>query len=139
MKKSIACIIYNQLEHKIFIAKRIPVGEMGSKWEFPGGKIENNEDEKSAIVREMQEEFNVKAFVQQKITETTFQYHNQDVLLEAYEVTFEHDGIKTKFDLTEHTEYCWTDIEKIPNLDFVDSDMKIYPKVLAYIKEKYQK
>ena len=50
MKKSIACIIYNQLEHKIFIAKRIPVGEMGSKWEFPGGKIENNEDESRPLL-----------------------------------------------------------------------------------------
>lgn len=139
MKKSIACIVYNQEKNKIFIAKRMPIGKMGGKWEFPGGKLESDEDAESAIIREMQEEFSVLVSVGRKIGETTFFHFDDPVLLEAYEVFFEHDGIEKKFILTEHTEYNWVDIETIKDLDFVDSDLKIYPTVLSYIKEKYQK
>ncbi len=134
-KKSIACIIYDKNKQKIFIAKRVPVGDMGGKWEFPGGKIENNEETKCAIVREMQEEFNTTVTVGAKIAETTFTHHNENVLLSAYAVSFEHDGMDKKFDLTEHTEYKWVNVETIPTLDFVDSDLKIYPQVLDYINK----
>lgn len=139
MKKSIACIVYSQEKNKIFIAKRMPIGKMGGKWEFPGGKLEADEDAETAIIREMQEEFSVNVSVGTKVGETTFFHFDDQVLLEAYEVSFEHDGIEKKFMLTEHTEYKWVDIESIKDLDFVDSDLKIYPTVLSYIKGKYQK
>lgn len=133
-KKSIACIVYNQNTKNIFIAKRIPVGDMGGKWEFPGGKVEQNEETVVAIEREMMEEFSVKANVFEKIAETQFIHRQDTVTLEAYKVTFEHDGMEKPFVLTEHTEYKWINPENIPQLDFVDSDMKIYPEVMKYIK-----
>ena len=99
MKKSIACIVYNQEKNKIFIAKRMPIGRMGGKWEFPGGKLEADEDAETAIIREMQEEFSVNVSVGTKVGETTFFHFDDQVLLEAYEVSFEHDGIEKKFKL----------------------------------------
>ena len=53
MSRSIACIDYRN--GKIFIAKRQMVGDMGGRWEFPGGKIEEGEDLETAVIREMQE------------------------------------------------------------------------------------
>ena len=41
---------------KIFVQKRLPVGVWANLWEFPGGRIEANEDASSAIVREFMEE-----------------------------------------------------------------------------------
>ena len=38
MSSSIACISYK--DGKVFIAKRQQKGDMGGRWEFPGGKIE---------------------------------------------------------------------------------------------------
>lgn len=131
----VAAIIEN--DNKILCMQR-DVGKyeyVSLKWEFPGGKIENNEETKCAIVREMQEEFNTTVTVGEKIAETTFTHHNENVLLSAYAVSFEHDGMDKKFDLTEHTEYKWVNVETIPTLDFVDSDLKIYPQVLDYINK----
>ena len=54
MSRSVACIDYR--DGKILIAKRIVRGDMGGRWEFPGGKIEEGEDYSTAIKREMQEE-----------------------------------------------------------------------------------
>ena len=72
MSNSIACIVYRN--GKILIAHRNPVGDMGGRWEFPGGKVDPGETETQAIVREMQEEFSVRAEPSRKITDSVF-YH----------------------------------------------------------------
>ena len=65
-KISIACIAYDG--EKILIAHRNPTGQMGGRWEFPGGKVEEGETDESAIVREFREEFGVTVSVNEKIT-----------------------------------------------------------------------
>lgn len=133
MSTSIACIIYK--DGKILIAHRIPKGDMGNRWEFPGGKVDPGENDQEAIIREMKEEFGVKAFPGNKITSTSFFHKEKECFLNAYLVSLEHDGLEKKFELTEHLEYKWVDPEIIRDLNFVDSDLKIYPDVLRYLKE----
>lgn len=134
MSSSIACIDYR--DGKIFIAKRQMVGDMGGRWEFPGGKIDGNEDCAEAIIREMQEEFGIEVEVGEHITDGTFEHKGKVCYLSAYEVKLPHDGIAKPFTLTEHTDYKWIDINEIPNLNFVDSDLKIYPAVKAWCEGK---
>ena len=130
-KNSIACIAFNG--RKIFIAKRIPKGQMGNRWEFPGGKVEEGETEEQAIHREFQEEFGVDVSVGEKIARANFKHNGETFFFYAYAVTLPHDGISKKFTLTEHTEYRWAELAEIPELDFVDSDMLIYPQVCKYL------
>ncbi|MBO4858569.1 MAG: NUDIX domain-containing protein [Treponema sp.] len=134
MSKSIACIVYQN--GKLFIAKRRSIGDMGGKWEFPGGKIEDDEAPELAIKREMFEEFSVNVSVGEKIGSATFIHSGKNCSVDAYVVQFEHDGIKVPFVLTEHTEYKWVNPLEIKKLDFVDSDLKLYPYVLDYYKIK---
>lgn len=131
MKKSIACIVYKN--KKILIAHRNPVGQMGNRWEFPGGKVEDGESEEIAIKREMQEEFGVEAKPVSKITEGFFTHNGKENLLEVYLVQFAHDGIEKKYNLTEHSEYKWVSVNEIPKDNFVDSDLSVYPKVCEFI------
>ena len=109
---------------------------MGGKWEFPGGKIEDDEAPELAIKREMLEEFSVNVSVGEKIGSATFIHSGKNCSVDAYVVQFEHDGIKVPFVLTEHTEYKWVNPLEIKKLDFVDSDLKLYPYVLDYYKIK---
>lgn len=132
MSKSVACIDYRN--GKVFIAKRQNVGDMGGRWEFPGGKIDDGEDDKTAIKREMNEEFGVEVSVGEKICESTFFHKEKKCYLYAYFIHFENDGLEKRFSLTEHTDYKWIELEKIPELNFVDSDLKIYPEVVNAIK-----
>ncbi len=134
MSRSIACIDYRN--GKIFIAKRQMVGDMGGRWEFPGGKIEDGEDLQTAVVREMQEEFGVTVTVGHKITSGTFTHKGKPCTLDVLEVKFPHDGIQNKFELTEHTDYKWEDIELIPSLNFVDSDLSIYNDVKKWCENE---
>ena len=102
---------------------------MGGRWEFPGGKVESGESDEQAIVRELKEEFGVQVEVGQKIAETTFKHNGEDFSLHGYLVHFPHNGLDKKFTLTEHTEYDWVELAKIPTMNFVDSDMLIYSQV----------
>lgn len=133
-KTSIACIAFDG--EKILIAHRNPTGQMGGRWEFPGGKVEDGESDEIAIVREFEEEFGVKVTVGEKIAETFFMHNGQQVALHAYAITLPHDGIAQKYVLTEHTEYKWAMPAEIPTLSFVDSDMLIYPDVVKWIASK---
>lgn len=134
MKTSIACIAFDG--EKILIAHRNPVGQMGGRWEFPGGKVEEGESDEGAIVREFEEEFGVKVSVGEKIAQTFFMHNGAQVALHAYEITVPHDGNAQKYRLTEHTEYKWAFPAEIPTLNFVDSDMLIYPNVMKWIAAK---
>ncbi|WP_191014595.1 (deoxy)nucleoside triphosphate pyrophosphohydrolase [Treponema zioleckii] len=130
-KTSIACIAFD--EKKILIAHRNPVGQMGGRWEFPGGKVEEGETDEQAVVREFQEEFGVTVQVEKRIAETNFKHNNERVDLHAYLVKLPHNGIEKKFKLTEHSEYRWAELAEIPTLNFVDSDLMIYPQIAKYL------
>ena len=134
MSRSIACIDYR--DGKIFIAKRQMTGDMGGRWEFPGGKIEEGEDLTTAVVREMQEEFGVEVSVGRKITSGSFTHKGNPCTLDVLEVKFPHDGMVERFALTEHTDYKWADINEIPSLNFVDSDLSVYDAVKKWCQNE---
>lgn len=131
MSSSVACIIYKN--GKVLIAHRNPTGDMGNRWEFPGGKVDEGETDEISIIREMSEEFGVKAVPGKKIASTTFYHKNKECHLNAYFVELEHDGLEKPFVLTEHSEYKWVDPKVIPELNFVDSDLQIYPDVMKVL------
>ncbi len=126
-KVSIACIAVR--DGKVLVARRIQKGQMGGRWEFPGGKVEDGETDEDAVVREMQEEFGIKAECRNFICSTVFIHKESEVSLNAYFITVPHDGMSQKYALTEHTEYKWVFIEEVPSFTFVDSDMKIFPDI----------
>ena len=127
MSRSIACIDYR--DGKVFLAKRQNVGDMGGRWEFPGGKIDEGEDFVTAIRREMNEEFGVDVEVFDRLCQVTFEHKGKLCYVDAFKVRLEEDGLSRRFTLTEHTDYRWEDFSNIPSLNFVDSDMKIYEKL----------
>lgn len=132
---SIACIMHRG--RKVFIAHRQNTGDMGGRWEFPGGKVEAGETDKEAAKREMQEEFGVDIYVGQLITENHFFHRGKERVLRAYDAAFP-SGIDTKtLALTEHSECKWVDIDEITTLSFVDSDMAIYPCVKQFVEASY--
>jgi 8-oxo-dGTP diphosphatase len=129
-RSSIACIAFEG--RKVLIAHRNPVGQMGGRWEFPGGKVEPGETDEQAAAREFCEEFGVTIQVGERIASATFKHNGEESNLNAYIITVPHDGMKEKYVLTEHQGYRWAELAEIPQLAFVDSDMLIYPQVLKY-------
>lgn len=126
-KTSIACIARDG--SKVLIAHRQNIGQMANRWEFPGGKIEPGETDEQAIIREFYEEFGVQVKVGRNIAATQFEHNGKTCALHAYEIFVPHNGLEKPYVLTEHTEYKWVELSEIENLNFVDSDLKLYPAV----------
>jgi 8-oxo-dGTP diphosphatase len=131
MKQSVAAIVVH--EGKLFIAKRIPGGDMGGKWEFPGGKAEEGEDAKEALAREMEEEFGVPVTVGRKIAHGSFVHNGKEHALDAYLVSLPD----RRFSLTEHTGWHWARLDEIETLwasgEFTPSDYTLLPQIREFL------
>lgn len=125
-KKSVAGIAIDK--GKLFIARRKPGGALGEKWEFPGGKVEPEETDEAALIREYQEELGVPVTIGPLLGEASFEYHGLHRVY-AYRVYLSgHD-----FTLAEHTEWRWAGLAEIEQLEFADSDRKLLPHLKPYL------
>ena len=78
MIKVVAALI--EKDNKYLIAKRSTgSSDVLGKWEFPGGKVEKDEDEFKAIEREIKEEFEINIKAQQFITNNMCIYPNKKI------------------------------------------------------------
>lgn len=68
----------------ILIQKRPPTGLMANLWEFPGGKLQDNETPEQALVREFHEELQLSICCLEKITLLRHSYTSFRVLLHAF-------------------------------------------------------
>ena len=68
------------------IAKRSKDKYMGLKWEFPGGKVEQNETFQDALSREILEELNVNIEIHNKVAEERYQDEEINIVLSEHEV-----------------------------------------------------
>lgn len=127
MSRSIACIDYRN--GKLLIAKRKSGGDMGERWEFPGGKIEEGEDFTQAINREMLEEFGCKVKIFEQLAKADFVHNGKSCTVNAFRVEFENDGVDKPFVLTEHTQTQWVSPDQIQFRSFVDSDLSLFPQI----------
>lgn len=129
LRRSVAGITVEK--GKIFVARRIPGGDLGEKWEFPGGKVEPGETNEEALMREYHEELGIPVTIGPLLGRTSFEHHGNIHVLYAYQVFFSAHTFK----LAEHTEWRWAALEEISALDFADSDRKLLPYLKGRILE----
>jgi 8-oxo-dGTP diphosphatase len=116
--------------NKLFIALRLPGGDLGGKWEFPGGKAEEGESDGQALVREYREEFGVEVIPGSLLACASFDHKGEEYSLKAYEVKF----AGRDFTLKEHSEWKWAALDEIEGLDFAGSDLKLLPALKTYLR-----
>lgn len=122
MKKHIvvaAAVILNN--DKIFAARRKPGTHLEGYWEFPGGKVEDNETPEECLFRELQEELSITTEVGQYIGESVYDYGSKIVRLMAYEVAH----ISGDFQLNDHDKFCWLGIEELKSIDWAPADIPL--------------
>lgn len=123
-----ACIFS---ENKVLIAKRKSL-ECDGIWEFPGGKVEENETFKEAIIREIQEELNVTIHHLHYLC--SIEDHTKASLLNVH--AFACKIKEGEICLTAHSTMQWIAPEKIDLAGFHGSDQPIIEACKHYLKEK---
>lgn len=117
-----AIIIYN---NKILITQRSETMKLPLKWEFPGGKVEKEENEKQALTREIKEELNIEILPQKRISSHVYDYGSFKINLIAYLCEYVSGEIK----LLEHKNYKYVNLDELKNYDLAEADLPIIEKL----------
>jgi 8-oxo-dGTP diphosphatase len=89
--------------NRVLIAERPTGKHMAGWWEFPGGKVADNESDAQALVRELREELGIDARPDVEVMTLTHDYPDRTVDLVLWRVTLLHgeprglDGQKLKW------------------------------------------
>jgi 8-oxo-dGTP diphosphatase len=79
-------------EDRYLITQRRPTAVLGGLWEFPGGKVEENETEEDALRREVRERVGVDAEVGPCIGRRTHDYDGYSVDLALYQARIDESA-----------------------------------------------
>ena len=120
MIKVVAALIEN--DNKVLLARR-STGDINvlGKWEFPGGKVEQDENELDAIEREIREEFELVIKAKEFIANNVCEYPTKVVDLRLYKC----DYVSGKFKLHDHSEYKWVEKEELLDYDLAPADIPL--------------
>ena len=99
--KVVAAVI--KKNNKILIARRKKGKQLEFKWEYPGGKLKNDEKESAALKRELKEEFSIEASIGKYLTESFCEYGDININLKAYIV----QSFSGNFKLVDHDKIEW--------------------------------
>ena len=111
-------------DNKILIAKR-GYGEFKGMYEFPGGKIEQNEKPEEALKREILEEMKTRIEVDRFFYHVHYQYPNFILEMDCFLCHL----IDEQITLLEHMDYQWIDPYKDIDVIWVPADIQIIEEI----------
>lgn len=116
-------------EDKIFATAR-GYGEFKGQWEFPGGKIEPGETPQEALVREIQEELDVKIKVGDLIDTIEYDYPSFHLSMDCFWCNITEGEITLK----EAENARWLCKDELYSVDWLPADMKLIEKLELFNK-----
>ncbi|MDR0583837.1 MAG: NUDIX domain-containing protein [Treponema sp.] len=121
----------------LFIARRKSGGDLGGKWEFPGGKVERGESDRTALQREFREEFGLDIEIGPLLATSSFEHKGNTFSLNAYRIFFEAGEPGSRIHLREHTEWRWAALKgEIEKMDFADSYRGLFPALQVNLNQE---
>ncbi len=97
-----------------------PEGKHGAlKWEFPGGKVEDDEDPRRCLEREIQEELGIEIKAEDIIETIHHRYPDRSVLLLFYRCQW----IAGEPQAIECNAIAWSDPARLTEYDFLEADL----------------
>ena len=106
---------------KVLAARRGPGKHLEGYWEFPGGKLEENETPEGCLERELTEEFSISSRIGAYIGDSVYDYGEKIIHLLGYEV--EH--IVGDFKLVDHDELRWLSVDELGVVEWAPADIPI--------------
>jgi len=120
MKRVVAALIWR--EGTILICQRTRHQPMPLKWEFPGGKIEEGEQPRDALRRELDEELGIAAVIGNEVVRIQHKYPGgNSVELRFFDVREFAGELENRI----FREIVWVDPKTLPAYDFLEADLTL--------------
>jgi 8-oxo-dGTP diphosphatase len=122
----VAAIIY--FEDKILCVQRPKnkLSYISEKFEFPGGKIEENETKKEALEREIFEELKILINIKSFFMTVVHNYPDFELTMHSYICEVETKDLI----LTEHISLEWLNLDELKKIDWAGADIPIVDKLI---------
>jgi 8-oxo-dGTP diphosphatase len=126
MKRVVAALIVK--EGKLLVCQRTRHQTMPLKWEFPGGKIEEKEQPRDAMRRELEEELGILATVGDEVARIQHEYPNHTTVELRFFVVREYMGeIENRI----FRDIQWAAPTDLPKFDFLEADLTLVRDLAA--------
>ena len=124
MKEVVAALIRNG-DGRFLICQRPSYKARGLLWEFVGGKVEEGESKRDALIRECKEELDVTVEVGDVFAEVTHRYPDMDIHLTLFNAAVTDGTLR----LIEHNAVAWITPDMIDDCEFCPADVEILKKI----------
>lgn len=106
---------------KVLSTQRSETMSLPLKWEFPGGKINDEEHPEECLKRELQEELGIAVVIHRSLATITHHYPSFIITLYPFVCSITEGEIK----LHEHKAFKWLSPEKLHELDWAEADFPL--------------
>jgi uncharacterized protein len=125
MLLKVVCAIIIE-DGRIIVTQRSETMKHSLKWEFPGGKLLEEEQEITGLIREIHEELNITIIPFYRLKPVIFQYSDNGVELIPYLSKIESGQIQLK----EHKTVHYLELTKWEELDWLEADIGIVHQLI---------
>jgi 8-oxo-dGTP diphosphatase len=112
---------------RYLITQRRPTATLPLLWEFPGGRVEENETDENALARELKEEMGIDVRVSDRVVHVEHAYADYNVDFRVYRCTLLSEEIK-HIRVHDHRWVLPTELERY---EFPAADEKTMRQLLA--------
>ncbi len=116
---------------KVLLSQRKRGTHLEGAWEFPGGKVEPDEDPREALARELAEELGIDAEVQDPLEITFHRYPTKSVLLLFFTVARRPGSPEPR--ALDVAAVRWAAIDELRDELFPPADVAVLAKVRALL------
>lgn len=120
MKQVVAALILKNA--KVLVCQRTRHQSMPLKWEFPGGKIEDGEQPRDALRRELEEELGIDAHIGEEVARIRHDYKNGGAVELRFYVVNEYTG---EMENRIFRDLRWANRSELPSYDFLEADREL--------------
>jgi 8-oxo-dGTP diphosphatase len=118
MKRVVAALILDA--EKLLVCQRTRHQTMPLKWEFPGGKIEDGEQPRDALRRELEEELGIQAQIGDEVSRIRHEYPNGgSVELRFFTVRRYSGELENRI----FRDIRWAQRSELLSFDFLEADL----------------
>jgi 8-oxo-dGTP diphosphatase len=117
---------------RVLLTQRKKGAHLEGLWEFPGGKIDSDEDPRDALARELREELGIEVEVGAPIEITSWRYPEKRVLLLFFEVT--RIASSPEPAIIDVADLMWATREDLDRVHFPDADVAVVERIRARLR-----
>lgn len=115
----------NEAGEPIVFATQRSYGDFKGGWEFPGGKIEEDETPQEALVREIKEELETEITVGELIDTIEYDYSTFHLSMDC----FWAEIVSGDLVLTEHAAAKWLTRDELDSVEWLPADITLVGKI----------